>query len=101
MTQKREHWGSKLGFILAAAGSAIGLGTMWMLPYVVGQNGDGAFVLVFLGFILSIGIPLFICELLLGRQAQRGVVGTFAKFTHDSSWWRFIGWLGVVCTYLV
>jgi NSS family neurotransmitter:Na+ symporter len=101
MTQKREHWGSKLGFILAAAGSAIGLGTMWMLPYVVGQNGGGAFVLVFFGFILTIGIPLFICELLLGRQAQRGVVGTFAKFTHNDSKWRVIGWLGVVCTYLV
>lgn len=101
MTQKREHWGSKLGFILAAAGSAIGLGTMWMLPYVVGENGGGAFILVFFAFIVLIGIPLFICELLLGRQAQRGVVGTFAKFTHDNSAWRIIGWLGVVCTYLV
>jgi len=101
MTQNREHWGSRLGFILAAAGSAIGLGTMWMLPYIVGQNGGGAFILVFLGFILAVGIPLFICELLLGRQSQRGVVGTFATFTHNDSKWRVMGWLGVVCTYLV
>jgi NSS family neurotransmitter:Na+ symporter len=101
MTQTREHWGSKLGFILAAAGSAIGLGTMWMLPYVVGRNGGGAFVLVFFGFIITIGIPLFICELMLGRQSQRGVVGTFARFTHNDSAWRAMGWLGVICTYLV
>ncbi len=97
----REHWSSRIGFILAAAGSAIGLGTMWMLPYVIGQNGGGAFILLFLLFTLLIGIPLFVTELLLGRQAQRGVVGAFAKFSHNQSSWRILGWLGVVCTYLV
>lgn len=97
----REQWSSRLGFILAAAGSAIGLGTMWMLPYVMGKNGGGAFILLFLGFTLLVGIPLFICELLLGREAQRGVVGTFAKFSHEDSTWRAMGWLGVITTYLV
>ena len=101
MTKKREHWGSRLGFVLAAAGSAIGLGTMWMLPYIMGQNGGGAFVLVFLVFLLSIGVPLFICELMLGRHSQRGVVGTFAHFKPNTKFWPAVGWIGVICTYLV
>lgn len=101
MTVKREHWGSRLGFILAAAGSAIGLGTMWMLPYVMGQNGGGAFILVFFAFTIAIGIPLFICELMLGRHSQRGVVGTFAHFKPKSPFWKYFGWMGVICTYLV
>lgn len=102
MTEKREHWGSRLGFILTAAGSAIGLGTMWKLPYVVGQNGGGAFVLLFLLFNLVVGIPYFIAELMLGRHAQRGAVGTFYKMTGDEdSSWGLIGWLSVCASFLV
>lgn len=101
MTEKREHWGSKLGFILAAAGSAIGLGTMWKLPYVVGQNGGGAFILLFIAFNLLVGIPLFIAELMLGRQAQRGAVGSFEKFTSADSSWNLLGWMSVAGSFLV
>jgi NSS family neurotransmitter:Na+ symporter len=77
MEKQREHWGSKLGFIMAAAGSAIGLGTLWKFPYVTGENGGGAFVLVYILCTLLIGIPLFIAELLIGRLAQKGAVATF------------------------
>lgn len=101
MSINREHWSSRLSFILAAAGSAIGLGTMWMLPYVIGQNGGGAFILLFLAFIILIGIPLFICELALGRQTQRGVVGSFERFSHADSSWKLVGWIGVITTYLI
>lgn len=100
MEQKREHWGSKLGFVLAAAGSAIGLGTMWKLPSTMGQNGGGAFILLFLFFTLLIGLPLFIAELLLGRQGQRSVVGVFERFAKNSNFVGF-GWLSVGTALLI
>jgi len=100
MQEKREHWGSKLGFVLAAAGSAIGLGTMWKLPSTMGQNGGGAFILLFLFFTVIIGLPLFIGELVLGRQAQRSAVGVFDKFAKGSGYVG-IGWLSVATALLM
>ncbi len=97
---KREHWGSQLGFIMAAAGSAIGLGTMWKLPYMMGQNGGGAFILLFLFFSILVGLPLFIGELLLGRQSQKGAVAVFDKFAPESSW-NIVGWLSVISSFLI
>jgi NSS family neurotransmitter:Na+ symporter len=101
MTEPREHWGSKLGFILAAAGSAIGLGTMWKLPYVMGQNGGGAFILLFLLFNFLVGIPLFMAELVLGRKSQRGAVGSFSQFTEEGSPWRLVGWMSVAASIII
>lgn len=74
---EREHWGSSLGFILAAAGSAIGLGNIWKFPYITGENGGGAFVLVYLLCIAVVGAPVMLCELSLGRHTQRNPVGAF------------------------
>ncbi|MCK4378680.1 MAG: sodium-dependent transporter, partial [Deltaproteobacteria bacterium] len=82
---KREHWSSNLGFILAAAGSAVGLGNIWKFPYITGENGGGAFVLVYLICIAIIGLPVMLCELSLGRHTQRNPVGAFKKITPDSS----------------
>jgi len=76
---KREGWGSNLGFILAAAGSAVGLGNIWKFPYIAGENGGGAFVLVYLACILIIGIPVMLCEITLGRHSQCDPVGTYKK----------------------
>ena len=102
MSAQREHWGSRLGFILAAAGSAIGLGTMWKLPYIMGQNGGGAFILLFLIFNFLVGVPLFIGELLIGRKSQRGVVGTFEKLTNNNdSSWKLVGWLAVLASFII
>jgi NSS family neurotransmitter:Na+ symporter len=70
MEAARENWGSRLGFVLAVAGSAIGLGNIWKFPYVTGVNGGGAFVLLYLVCILFCGVPLMICELSIGRKAK-------------------------------
>lgn len=101
MTTQREHWGSKLGFILAAAGSAIGLGTMWKLPYIVGQNGGGAFILLFLMFNFLVGIPLFMAELVLGRKSQRAAVGSFLAFSNEDSTWSLVGWTSVAASIII
>lgn len=94
-TQTRDQWGSKLGFILAAAGSAIGLGNIWRFPYVTGQNGGAAFVLVYIFFVLAIGLPVMIAELSIGRRTAKNSVGAFIKLAPGSPW-VLIGMLGVV-----
>lgn len=101
MQNHREHWGSHLGFILAAAGSAIGLGTLWKFPYVTGENGGGLFVLVYILCTFFIGIPVFVAELLLGRKAQRGAVGVFDSLSRRSSFWKVTGWLGVISSFVI
>lgn len=101
MQKQREHWASHLGFVLAAAGSAIGLGTLWKFPYVTGENGGGLFVLIYLGCVFFIGIPLFMAELVLGRHAQRGAVGIFASLSNDSTLWKAVGWLGVASSFMI
>lgn len=82
---KREVWGSGIGFILAAAGSAVGLGNIWKFPYITGENGGGAFVLVYLLCIAVIGLPVMLCEIALGRNTQRNPVGAFKKLCPGSS----------------
>ena len=77
--QVREHWGGSLGFVLAAAGSAIGLGNLWKFPYVTGQNGGGAFILVYLLAVLVIGFPVMVCEIAIGRNAQSDPITAFQK----------------------
>lgn len=101
MQKQREHWSSHLGFILAAAGSAIGLGTLWKFPYVTGENGGGLFVLIYIFCTFFIGIPVFIAELILGRKAQRGAVGIFATLSNNSTAWKSVGWLGVASSFLI
>lgn len=99
--KKREHWASSFGFVMAAAGSAIGLGTLWQFPYMTGKNGGGLFVLLFLLFTVLLGFPLFIAELLIGRKAQRGVVGAFSVLAPGKEQWRMVGWLGATASFLI
>ena len=73
----RGQWGSKLGFILAATGSAVGLGNIWRFPYVTGENGGAAFVFVYLLCVFLIGLPLLLVELSLGRASKRNPVDAF------------------------
>lgn len=101
MQKQREHWSSQIGFILAAAGSAIGLGTLWKVPYVIGNNGGGLFVLIYMLCILFIGIPIFIGELMLGRRAQRGSVGTFDTLANHQTAWKAVGWIGVIASFVL
>jgi NSS family neurotransmitter:Na+ symporter len=91
---QREHWGSRIGFVLAAAGSAIGLGNLWKFPYITWNNHGGAFVLVYLLCIALIGMPLMMGEILVGRRAQVSPVPAYSSLGFPR--WAFVGWLGVV-----
>ena len=96
MNAARGNWSSSFGFVLAAAGSAIGLGNIWRFPYTVGQYGGGAFVLLYLAFVALIGVPVLYAELSMGRSTQRSAVGAFKELMPDT-WWPAIGGLGVLC----
>lgn len=100
-TKQREHWASSFGFIMAAAGSAIGLGTLWQFPYMTGKNGGGLFVILFLIFTILIGTPIFIAELIMGRRAQRGVVGIFESLSPKSASWKTVGWLSMASSFFI
>ena len=97
---RREHWRSKLGIIFATSGSAIGLGTLWKLPYLIGQGGGGSFIILFLLFTLMLGLPLFIAELALGKYYQKSVVHIFANVS-SSSVVPLLGWLAIIVTILI
>ncbi|NGX57044.1 MAG: hypothetical protein K1060chlam5_01300 [Candidatus Anoxychlamydiales bacterium] len=101
MKQQREHWGTRLGFIMATAGSAIGLGSLWRFPYVTGQNGGGAFVMLYLFFTLIIGIPVFISELLIGRASQKSAVLAYNDLSHGSTHWKLLGWLNLITSFII
>ena len=91
----RGEWSSKVGFILAAAGSAIGLGNIWRFPYVTGQNGGAAFLILYLVCVLLIGVPVMIAELTIGRYSRKNPVGAFGAIK-PGSWWKIVGYLGVL-----
>ncbi len=98
------HWSSRMAFILAVTGSAVGLGNIWKFPYVAGQNGGGAFVLVYLACVFLIGMPVMMSEILIGRRGRRNPIATMAllgKEEGSSVNWRLIGALGVVAGILI
>ena len=92
----RGMWGSRLGFIMAAAGSAIGLGNIWAFPTQVGRGGGAAFVLVYLLCVVAIGAPILIAEIVLGRGSRSSPVGAFTRFSPAGSRWWLAGALDVV-----
>ena len=93
--EEREHWQSRIGFIAAAAGSAIGLGNIWRFPYLVGENGGAAFVLIYLACIAVIGLPVMLAELSIGRAAGKNPFGAFLRLAPMSQW-KHLGSLGIV-----
>jgi len=100
LTPDRGSWSGKLGFILAAAGSAIGLGNIWRFPYMAGEGGGGAFVMIYLLCVLGIGVPVLFAELAIGRATQRNPVGAFKRLA-PSSLWPFLGGLGVLTGFAI
>src|SRR5660397_100782 len=85
---------SRIGFILAAAGSAVGLGNIWKFPYITGENGGGAFVLIYLLTITFIGLSLFIAEVLLGKAARNDVVSSFETLApKNGHLWKYAGFM--------
>ena len=91
----RGVWSSKTGFILAASGSAIGLGNIWRFPYMVGEGGGAAFVVIYLGFVFLLGAAVMLAELALGRRTDRNAVGAF-EATAPGTLWKLVGMLGVI-----
>jgi len=97
---RRDSFGSRLGVIAAAAGSAVGLGNIWRFPYILGENGGGAFLIIYLVIVFSIGIPVMMSELVIGRRAQRNPVGAF-KILGPRKPWFLVGLMGVVSAFLI
>jgi len=97
----REHWESRLGFILAAAGSAVGLGNIWKFPYITGENGGGLFVLIYLVCIAIVGIPIMMAEITIGRSSQKSPVGAFIELAGEESNWKILGGLGVLSGFVI
>lgn len=100
--KKRETFGSKLGFIMATAGSALGLGNIYRFPCEAGANGGAAFVIVYLALALVIGTPLMISEFVIGRNSRSNPVGAFRKLSGGKGTaWPVVGYLGVLCAFLI
>ncbi|MGM0553723.1 MAG: sodium-dependent transporter [Pseudomonadota bacterium] len=103
-TSIHGQWTTRLAFILAATGSAVGLGNIWRFPYIAGENGGGAFVLVYLGCILLIGLPVMMAEILLGRRGRQSPINTMATLAREeglSRAWGSVGWIGVLAGFLI
>ncbi|MCP3761547.1 sodium-dependent transporter [Domibacillus sp. A3M-37] len=98
--EKQQQWSSKIGFILSSAGAAIGLGAIWKFPYVTGQSGGGAFLLLFILFTLLIGLPMLISEFIIGRGSGREAVSAYKKLAPDS-FWTVTGKIGVAGCFLL
>jgi neurotransmitter:Na+ symporter, NSS family len=97
---KRDGFTSKFGIIAAAAGSAIGLGNIWRFPYVVGENGGGAFLLIYLGFVLILGIPVMLSEFVIGRKTNKNAFGAVRSLA-PGTWWPVIGIMGIVAAFVI
>lgn len=98
------QWSSRWAFILAATGSAVGLGNIWKFPYITGENGGGAFVLVYLLCIVCIGIPIMMAEIMIGRRGRQNPVDSLrsiAKEEMKHPFWRYLGWSGVVAGFII
>lgn len=98
-TPSRGAWGSRIGFILAAAGSAIGLGSIWKFPYMVARNGGGIFLILFLLISATLGVALMTAEMAIGSLAQRGAVGAYDRL--GGKRWKIFGYLNVFCAFIL
>ena len=106
MKRLKQHaiWGRRGSFILAATGSAVGLGNIWKFPYMAGENGGAAFVLLYLACVLLVGIPIMIAEIMIGRRGRANPISTMDNLRIEagtSRFWGLIGWLGVVAGFLI
>ncbi|MDH3208020.1 MAG: sodium-dependent transporter, partial [Gemmatimonadota bacterium] len=99
MPEQRGQWTSNVGFVLAATGSAIGLGNLWKFPFITWENDGGAFVLVYLLCIAGVGLPIMMAELLIGRKTQKSVVGALKEAVGPA--WGLVGAWGVLCGFVL
>jgi NSS family neurotransmitter:Na+ symporter len=102
--RKHENWSSRFTFLMAAVGAAVGLGNIWKFPYVTGQNGGSAFVLVYLLAVFFVALPILIAEIAIGRWGRQSPPNAMVNVAHDqgrSGGWSIIGWFGMLAAYLI
>lgn len=98
------QWSSRWAFILAATGSAVGLGNIWRFPYITGEHGGGAFVLIYLACIIGLGVPILMSEVLLGRRGRQSPINTMRTLADEEGarpQWGYLGWMGVIAGFLI
>ena len=98
---KRENFGSRLGFILVSAGCAIGIGNVWKFPYMCGEFGGAAFILIYLLFLIVLGIPVLVCEFAVGRASRHSVAAAFETLEPEGTHWHITKWIGIIGSYLL
>ena len=99
--EKRESFGTRLGFILVSAGCAVGLGNVWKFPYICGQNGGAAFILLYLVCLVVLGLTILICEYAVGRASRHSVAKAFSDLEPEHTNWHRFGWFGIAGNYLL
>ena len=97
---ERSNFGSKLGIVLATAGSAVGLGNVWRFPYMTGENGGAAFILLYIGCILMLGVPGMLSEFIVGRHAQANAARAYDKLSNGRPW-KLVGYLGILTATII
>ncbi len=99
--QERDHWSSRAGFIMAAAGSAVGLGNLWKFPYIAWDNGGGVFILIYLLAIALVGFPIMVSEIAIGKITERDPMGAFRALGGTHTPFRFVGLLGILSAFVI
>jgi NSS family neurotransmitter:Na+ symporter len=98
------EWSSRLAFILAATGSAVGLGNIWKFPYMTGEYGGGAFVIVYLLCVALMGLPVMMAEVMLGKRGRNSPINSMRILAQEAGYsqlWRILGWSGVIAGFLI
>ena len=99
--KQREQFGSRLGFVLVSAGCAVGLGNVWKFPYVCGQYGGAAFILIYLIFLALLGAPIIVCEIAVGRGSGKGIAKAYNELEPEGEKWHLLKWTGIAGNYLL
>lgn len=101
MSSNREHFSSKIGFILAAAGSAVGIGNLVGFPVAAAKNGGGAFLFIYAIFVILICLPIMMAEMAVGRHTNKDPLGAYKAISDNDSKWKIAGWLGVITPFMI
>lgn len=99
--EKREKFSSRLGFILISAGCAVGLGNVWRFPYITGKYGGAAFVLIYLVFLVILGLPIMVMEFSVGRSSQKSAARSFHALEPAGTKWHFLSYIAIAGNYLL
>ena len=97
----RGQWASSIGFVMAAAGAAVGLGNVWKFPYLTALHGGGTFLFAYILMLLFLGIPVLVTEMVLGRKGKLDPVGTYSKLSGGSGFWKFVGYVAISVNFIV